>query len=206
MDRVLADSHAEIRVDRHGNDERSDFPVRRGRQTHGPRSQWPDQLEELFRRCGDYGREWPDQCRRKQGKRENSYGERADLGGTRRENVERHGAYRRCEERSFDADGAKRVSVQLRGGIDELRAGELQGDHLRQCAQDLGRRASAHRIWERASDDPAVYGEWAGFRSGVERKTLSGQEFAFQSWTSKSKTIQDGRAAAVADKIWRIQL
>ncbi len=55
--------------------------------------------------------------------RADSHGKRTDFRGVERDDVERDGALRRCEEWALDADGAERVSVQLCGGIHELRAG-----------------------------------------------------------------------------------
>jgi hypothetical protein len=48
----------------------------------------------------------------------------------------------------------------------------LSGEHLRQCAKDLGRRESAHRIWEYSGDDPAFHGEWTRVDPRVEREAI----------------------------------
>src|SRR5260370_24813509 len=97
MDSLPAHSRAEIGDDRDGNDERSTFLLRRRRQTHGAGEERADQLEELFRRCGDYRGEWPDQPGQQQGKRADSYGKRADFVGIGREDMERNGATGPCE-------------------------------------------------------------------------------------------------------------
>jgi len=84
---------------------------------------------------------------------------------------------------------------------DEQWAGELQGEHLRQCTQDVGRRAPPHRIWQCTGDDPAIDREWAGFRAGIERENIKGQEFRVEGHFHGILLPPKMTHSALADKI-----
>ena len=87
--------------------------------------------------------------------------------------LERNRPDRRCAEWSSDAFRSVRLQVQLQRGIAQLFADELPRQHLRQCAKNLGRQQSPHRIRQLSCDDPALDRERPGFDPIVARRNVT---------------------------------